>query len=205
MIGQAAKEAVEGLVEPEKRPRGRPSVFTEQVIARIMHETSEGFSAVRIFGADELPCKSAWYEYLNRPENKTLQDRYSGSIGCGEWSIVEEMKDAPRHMVDRDSAYVWDMKSRAAERALKVSNPTRYHPSVFKIGGIKGNAIEVNNDSDWADPKAELVRRLEQMAENIRLNKTVFGPMLDLTPDSVEIDDPEDGPDSTDGQSSPTS
>jgi hypothetical protein len=45
-------------------------------------------------------------------------------------------------------------------------------------------------DSDFENPKAELVRRLEQMAENIRLNKTVFGPMLDITPDSVEASDP---------------
>ncbi len=43
------------------------------------------------------------------------------------------------------------------------------------------------------------------MAQNITLNKTVFGPMLDITPDSVEVSDPEDDPDSTDGQSSPTS
>ena len=45
-------------------------------------------------------------------------------------------------------------------------------------------------DSDFVDPKGELIRRLEQMAKNISLNKTVFGPMLDITPDSVEASDP---------------
>ena len=45
-------------------------------------------------------------------------------------------------------------------------------------------------DSDYEDPKGELIRRLEQMAKNISLNKTVFGPMLDITPDSVEASDP---------------
>ena len=46
-------------------------------------------------------------------------------------------------------------------------------------------------DSDFDDPMAELISRLEQMAENMRLNKTVFGPILDIIPESVEIDESE--------------
>ncbi len=54
-----------------------------------------------------------------------------------------------------------------------------------------GDHIPTTADSDFEDPMGELFRRLEQMAENIRLKKTVFGPILDNIPDSVEVDEPE--------------
>ena len=83
----------------------------------------------------------------------------------------------------RHSARTW-----ASGAPSRCSAPTPRPPST--VQPIPSDHNPTIADSDFEDPKGELIRRLEQMAQNITLNKTVFGPMLDITPDSVEASDP---------------
>ena len=96
--------------------------------------------------------------------------------------------EAARGVHDRDTAAACNARSNVYFKYAARISPRKFND---RMGGeVPGEAIKVEvNDSDFEDPKGELIRRLEEMAERIRAMSMMAAEMGDppelMTPDVV--------------------
>ncbi len=57
--------------------RGRPTVFTSEVLEEILHRLADGESARAIFNSEHMPNWQAFCAFKRKPENAAFNDQYA--------------------------------------------------------------------------------------------------------------------------------
>lgn len=77
--------------------KGRPTVFTPEILEEILFRLADGESARAIFKSDHMPNWQAFCAFKRKPENKAFNDQYmcarDDCMAAWEQKIIEVAED----------------------------------------------------------------------------------------------------------------
>jgi hypothetical protein len=155
---------------PEPKKIGRPSKYSEALVAEMVERLSNGEPLRQICRDQHMPAWSRVYEWSAK--NKNLSDAIAQARALGQDAIAEDtlqiIDQLPHQIVDDkgvaryDSAYVQWAKNRVELRLKLLAkwNPKRY-----------GDKVQVAGDAENPLNTVVSFAPFEAILKNIELNK----------------------------------
>lgn len=73
------------------KPKGRPSIYTDNIFNSICDQLADGKSLKRICEADDMPDKATFYNWINN--NQDLLDKYARAKDDASDALAEDIQN----------------------------------------------------------------------------------------------------------------